>query len=273
MALNSKHLATTASVILSLLVPIFTMHATLAATDISSIGFDVDPATPITDDPDPLAPNRNILGYMDVPVADPFLLEGGPALDIGENNFEYPATRIGKFSFALDDIGSLVPNDFTATWLSITMAITDLDTNDGESDFLDIIFALSLSNADDGSTLLRILTNQDGGTAIAPQFITGFSDQSPSADPDIATNDYDLSGAPVLGSELAELYSASGGELWLYLIDTDDTGNQISLAKSLATSFSITTTFEPTVAVPIPPAIFMLGSAIIAMVSMSRRKT
>jgi hypothetical protein len=56
------------------------------------------------------------------------------------------------------------------------------------------------------------------------------------------------------------------------LIDTDDAGNKISLANSLAEDFSITVSFEPVV-IPIPPAIVMFASAAIAMVMMRRRRT
>jgi len=40
-----------------------------------------------------------------------------------------------------------------------------------DSDYLDVIFTLSLGGADDGSTLLRILSDNDGGNSIVPQFL------------------------------------------------------------------------------------------------------
>ncbi len=245
-----------------------------AATDIVSSSFIIDPGLPT------LAPDQSITGYSSVPVGSPFQLPGGAPLGPFVNDFTYPAARIGKFIFDPTDVTSLFPtvgsnNGLGGSTVAIKMAITDLDTNGGptpDSDYLDVIFALSLTDTDDGSTLVRLLTNEDGGLSIAPQFLTGFGNQSLSAAPDIATNVYDLSGAPSVGSDLAELFSASGGEVWLYLIDTDDAGNNISLAQSLPADFAITASFEPITSIPVPPAIFLLGSAIIATASLARRK-
>jgi hypothetical protein len=253
----------------------------LAATNISSASFVIDPALPILDDPNAETPV--VLGYSPVAIANSFQLLGGHSISDLVHGYTYPATRLGKFLVNSADIASLFPiagadNGLRAVALSLTMAITDLDTNlipggnpPEESDFEDIIFALSLSADDDGSTLIRVLTNKDGTATIAPQFITGFGNQPLSAEPDVATNTYDLSVAPLLGSNLASLYSSSGGEVWLYLIDTDDTGNNISLAKSLATDFSLTTTFEAAVVVPVPPAIFLLAGAALTLVTFKRR--
>ncbi len=249
--------------------------ATFAATDIASTSFILEPALPDFDDPS--ADDPMIIGYSSVPIGSSFQLPGGDPLGEFVNDFTYPATRIGKFVFDAAAISNLFPifgtnNGWVGTALHLTMAVTDLDTNFGDSDYNDVIFALSLSNADDGSSLIRVLSDEDGGLPIAPQFLSGFGNQLLSADPDIATNWYDLSGAPDLGVQTAKLFSESGGEIWLYLIDADDSGNNISLAKSLTADFSIIASFDLEVVVPLPPAAFLFGGAIIAMMGMTRRK-
>jgi len=274
---NSERHFTTALLTAGFALAISAMANAMAATDIVSTGFILDPALPDYEDPN--AAVRVITGYTAVPIENPFQLPGGAPLDEGVNDFSYPATRIGKFVFDINDITSLFPvpgnaNGFKAVATSVTMAITDLDTNligggpAHESDYKDVIFALAATDADDGSTLVRILTNMDGGNPITPQFLTGFGNQALSDLPDVATNDYDLSVAPQLGNALAELYSASGGEIWLYIIDADDSGNFVSLANSLASDFSLTTTFA---SVPLPPALLLLSSAACALLMVRRR--
>jgi hypothetical protein len=246
------------------------------ATAVLSTSFEIVPALPDFEDSnaDPLV----ITGYTPVPANTFFELPGGVPLGIGVHNFEYPAARIGKFAFDPDDISSLFPiagsnNGQTTTSIDLKMAITDFDTNPPDDvDFEDVIFALSLNDEDDGSGLLRILTDDDGGNPITPQFLTGFGNQPLGDPPDIATNSYALSGAPVLASALAEMFSASGGEVWLYIIDADDAGNNISLAQSSATDFTLTAAFEPVAVIPIPPAVVMFASAALALIVMVRRR-
>ncbi len=257
-----------------LLSAVFVPCQVSAAGSLVSSDFIIAPAVPVSNDPS--------LGYSDVDPANPFQLPGGPPLSDDEHGFEYPPTRFGKFVFDLDSIASLFPihgdhNNLVASDVSLRMSITDLDTNAGDgnnvddADYEDIIFALSLNNEDDGSGLLRILTDRDGAAIITPQFITGFGNQSISDFPDIATNDYDLSVAPMLGSNLATLISGSGGEIWLYIIDTDDAGNNVSLANSLAADFTLSLTFVNAATVPLPPAVALFGVALLSLVR-ARRK-
>jgi len=250
----------------------------IAAGTVVDIGFEIDAALPV------LYTDLS-LGYSDLNESVPFQLPGGEPLGINENDFTYPAARIGKFLLDAAAVGTLFsPNDQVATSISLKMSITDLDTNpndddpvvEPDDDFEDIIFALSLSDADDGTTLLRVLSDTDGTNTITPQFITGFGNQALDADPDTAINDYDLSGAPVLGSELADLFSNSidtdtgTAEVWLYIIDADDAGNKISLANSLETNFALSVDFADVAPIPLPPAALLFGGALVSLLCLRR---
>ncbi len=252
------------------------MPAAGFAMSVHSSGFAIDPAIPILDDP--LAVVRNVIGYTDVTPDRTIQLPGGKPLDEFVNDFTYPPVRLGKFTFDPPTLSALFPaagdpNGYRAVAISVTMAITDLDTNPGDIDYLDVIFALSLSPTDNGGTLARILSNKDGGTGIAPQFLTGLGNQALTDPPHVATNVYDLTGAPVLGTDLATKFSLSGGEIWLYLIDTDDSGNNISLAQSDAADFSLTVTFERAAVVPLPPALFLFATVVPGLCALARRRT